>query len=538
MSVYKNGVNIQDRDISSFSGQNIGSPAIQYIGRFDTNNMFSGSMDEMMIFNRSLSSSEILALYNSIANKYYGNISVSEGTNIITAYASDSAGNVAVNSTSINVDFTKPVINVLVPENSTLTNTQNVLVNASVSEANNQTFGFVDDGLVSWWRMDDLNSTNGLVDYMGRNNGTLVGNTAQIENGKFGKGMSFDGAGDYVGAGNGRGLNLTNQATWSFWARDLGSVDNAGIINKYLASTGKRAYTILRRNTGGIDIILSADGNTAVNTGGVCGFFDSNWTLITIVYNSTHLLYYRNGVYCDIDSTTISSINPTTEPLILGRDYTTRYFNGSLDEVMIFNRSLSADEIKALYNSSANRIQTRLNNLNEGNNNYKIYASDSAGNVANYSLSVELETFRPAVEILSPSNNSVLMEDFTNVVINSSDSNSGNKNVSTFVNTGLVSWWRMDDLNSTNGLVDYMGRNNGTLVGNTAQIANGKFGKAMNFDGDGDYVTVAYSQDLNMTGKNITVSAWINIVSTTGSTQTILTKYGTYYNCWWILQEY
>jgi hypothetical protein len=96
--------------------------------------------------------------------------------------------------------------------------------------------------------------------------------------------------------------------------------------------------------------------------------------------------------------------------------------------------------------------------------------------------------FHPAINFTNstPSDGSTVNSNTITVGINSSDAN----NISTFVDfdNSLVSWWRMDDLNSSGGVIDYMGRNNGTNVGGVSQVSNGKMGKAMSFDGNDDYV--------------------------------------------------
>jgi hypothetical protein len=58
-------------------------------------------------------------------------------------------------------------------------------------------------------------------------------------------------------------------------------------------------------------------------------------------------------------------------------------FNGSIDEVMIFNRALTQSEISALYNSKANNFYGTFNNLANGLHTYTVYAIDSNGNFAN-----------------------------------------------------------------------------------------------------------------------------------------------------------
>jgi hypothetical protein len=59
------------------------------------------------------------------------------------------------------------------------------------------------------------------------------------------------------------------------------------------------------------------------------------------------------------------------------------FFNGSIDEVMVFNRTLSSTEIKALYSSQINKFNTSAMNLSNGQHNYTVYAIDEYGNAAN-----------------------------------------------------------------------------------------------------------------------------------------------------------
>jgi len=56
-----------------------------------------------------------------------------------------------------------------------------------------------------------------------------------------------------------------------------------------------------------------------------------------------------------VASDPLSGIGTSSNPLTIGAVWETdyNYFNGSIDEVMIFNRSLSADEVKSLYYTSS-----------------------------------------------------------------------------------------------------------------------------------------------------------------------------------------
>jgi hypothetical protein len=78
----------------------------------------------------------------------------------------------------------------------------------------------------------------------------------------------------------------------------------------------------------------------------------NKWVHIVGTYNSSTAVIYINGF-----SEGSSLITLTTPPLNstginLGSLINANYcFNGSIDDVMIFNRSLSAAEVQALYNN-------------------------------------------------------------------------------------------------------------------------------------------------------------------------------------------
>src|SRR3989339_600995 len=84
---------------------------------------------------------------------------------------------------------------------------------------------------------------------------------------------------------------------------------------------------------------------------------------------------------------------------------TSNIWNGSIDDVMIFNRALSAQEIKALYNAGTNRLYNNFTNLTDGNYTFKAYAYDEAGNMnGSMNRTFTVDTTPPAVVINTPQN--------------------------------------------------------------------------------------------------------------------------------------
>ncbi|OHB60136.1 MAG: hypothetical protein A2168_07545 [Planctomycetes bacterium RBG_13_50_24] len=87
---------------------------------------------------------------------------------------------------------------------------------------------------------------------------------------------------------------------------------------------------------------------------------------------------------------------------------------------------------------------------------------------------------------------------------------------------GLVGFWKFDE-GSGGTAADSSGSNlHGTIAGNPAWI-DGPNGKALKFDGDGDYVDLGNDSSLNMTAQ-ITVAAWIKVDAFDCEWQAIITK--------------
>ena len=159
----------------------------------------------------------------------YTNTSIADGSYNFTITCNDSAG--TFGNSGINkflIDTIIPTLNVTSPVNSSTYNSSSVLFNVSSSEeGTGSIIPDIDNSLVSWWRMDDVNATTGVTDYMGRNNGTRV-NAVQTDAGKLGKGMSFDGN-SFIN------IISLNWSTSSYWAQLSG-------IWKYIVYNGTSTF--------------------------------------------------------------------------------------------------------------------------------------------------------------------------------------------------------------------------------------------------------------------------------------------------------
>jgi chitodextrinase len=159
----------------------------------------------------------------------------------------------------------------------------------------------------------------------------------------------LDGNGSYLEAPNSGALN-TAYATVAFWVKPtaLPAQGEAYLISfggwqeRYkisLPAHGKCIWTT--NSSSGISDMDAGEGNVLVA---------GEWKHLAFVHDGTKDLIYINGVMV-AEKNVSGTLNATSRPLGLGYDAVDKanFFNGALDEVMIFDAALSAEQIADLY---------------------------------------------------------------------------------------------------------------------------------------------------------------------------------------------
>ncbi len=289
------------------------------------------------------------------------------------------------------------------------------------------------------------------------NNGTAYGNATQTSAGKLGKGMSFDGDGDYVLISS-PNTNYNNTYSLSMWVYPI---DNNN--GNYMFDQGYVDGVILYVPTPN-SFRYWVDINGTNYNGEFYTFSLNNWYNIIYTYNGSNFSIYVNGNITTSFSAS-GNLRGSNNNIYIG-EYSgataTTSFNGTIDDVMIFNRSLSAEEIAGLYaNTSTKYVSNNFTGLADGSHSFKAYAQDEAGNIANTSLrSITTDTAFPTLNVTSPVNSSYYNS--SSVLFNVSSSELGTGSIIPDIDNSLVSWWRMDDTNQSVGtygakVYDYKG---------------------------------------------------------------------------------
>lgn len=399
--LYKNGAQIAVINDTNFDSFYNDTSQI-HIGNYTsaTPRHFNGIIDEVRIYNRALSDTEISSLYAAKAKLNYGDMRFTNSSGYELPYWMEKDGTFWVKILGSNS---------LVVGNNTL---YGYYGNSGISGASNLDAVFVKDfsdtGLLGLWHLDETEGLTASDSSSAGKNGTLNnftnawypvdgGQWANRSDARFSSGscLNFDGSNDNVSIGN------------------LGSFPAQGAVEFWMNASEMANYrnpftTKYNGGNAGIRFEENSAGNFVVGTGNDSGTFDAatyfasgmqinTWYHIVYVWNTTTNMEtgYLNGVQVFSNSHTLW---PTTIPdLRLGTGYDTtaaRQWKGLLDEVRVYNRTITANEAKAHYERrKTSNMTTALQPGPEGKDAYVRINDDWDGysNTVNHGSETSLE---------------------------------------------------------------------------------------------------------------------------------------------------
>ena len=416
--IYINGV----QESSGAATGNVTVARNAMVGRNPDNTYpryFNGKVDDVRVYNRALSAAEVKQLYRL-------------GGNAINA----SSGVLATGST--------------------------------LSPGSN-------NGLVGHWSFDGKDVVSGKVkDRSGSGNDgspSGIATSTFYTTGKLGQAFNFDGTDDYIETGNTSTLNFerTDRFSVGVWVKTATTQTGREILGN--GAYSQNGWSVINIDTNQVRFALanSSSNRVVIDANPPASYYAGSWTYIVFTYDGTSLasgvISYMNGglVTQDTVSDTLSASILTANSFRIGYGYhTSNIFNGLIDDVRIYNRVLSAAEIKQLY---------RL-----------------GGGVINAS---------------------------SGVLANGSTLGNGN---------GLVAHWTFDGKDVVSGKVkDRSGSGNDgspVSIATSTFYTTGKLGQAFNFDGTDDYVDTG-TKFPSITSA-ITVSLWVKPGSSQGTYADIL----------------
>lgn len=197
-------------------------------------------------------------------------------------------------------------------------------------------------GPIAYW---DFHEGNGLFahDVSGHGlDGSLM-NGATWTTGVKGGALELDGTDDYVVVPDTAALDITSQAmTFMAWIYSPAFHELGWVVGK-----GWPGWWLLARSNGMVRYGVNAgSGVTEIEYN--AGLVTDTWQHVAVVYDGSWMRFYVDGIARDSVPKT-GSINPNNAPLYIGLDgfNPSNHFYGKIDEVKIFRRALSPEELLA-----------------------------------------------------------------------------------------------------------------------------------------------------------------------------------------------
>lgn len=232
-----------------------------------------------------------------------------------------------------------------------------------------------DSGLVLELHIDEGTGNSVTVDSSGEgNDGTLTnmnvtGNATSgwqgVDGGQWdnrsdvifadGDQIRFDGVNDYINCGNDPSIQLTNPITFSTAVKCVD--DTTGfIISKY--QVGNNRYELIKTST--FFSCSFGDGATSRSAKYTMSPIVGKWYNVVGTIDAAGVIkVYVDGIEGGLSETLPNPVAGITGNLVIGKRVAT-YFNGYIDEVRIYNRTLSEDEIYRQYIRSKYAANTPL----------------------------------------------------------------------------------------------------------------------------------------------------------------------------------
>ncbi len=198
-------------------------------------------------------------------------------------------------------------------------------------------------GLVAYYALEnntDDSSGNEL-------HGTIVGEPTYVEGpAGYGTAMAFDGVDDYVDFGNDPIFDITEQVTLAVWvnANDMLNSEHNPWLGK-----GDNCYAIKHQSGNYLEFFIFDGGwNSTVFTD-YDESMNGEWHHTAGTYDGSELKFYLDG---EVAATLVheGSIETRDHPVTMGTNSEAggRFYDGALDEAVIYNRALSAGEVRYL----------------------------------------------------------------------------------------------------------------------------------------------------------------------------------------------
>ena len=200
-----------------------------------------------------------------------------------------------------------------------------------------------DPTLVGWWKLDEGEGTTA-QDSSGYGNDGTFSSGPQWVAGYFGDALEFNGSSGHLDCGSDPSLDLTVW-TVTFWLNLAQNKDYNGFIVK--GADAAENYEVLAYGNGSFHFPIMFDDGTRAYVNTDTGMIVvGEWAHFAYTYDSAEgRRFYKDGNLVFEDDVS-GTPQVSTEPLTIGNEQSmTRVVDGTMDDVRIYSRVLTAEEL-------------------------------------------------------------------------------------------------------------------------------------------------------------------------------------------------
>ena len=364
-------------------------------------------------------------------------------------------------------------------------------------------------------------------------NGTVTG-AVSISSGKFDMAYSFDGSGDYIDYGNINNFDRTDSFTISSWVKRGATGIPHTIVSKRNDSAGT-GYAFYIDSANKLDIIFGKTNvSDSIRLNSTLTFTDSNWHHFVITYDGSSsaagVKLYADGelLATNTDWDTLTSSMSNSYNFRIGDVSDSGgcgcSMNGTIDEVRIYNRVLSASEISTLSGTSGSAPSAPSGVTAIAGSSQVSISWSSVSDATSYNIywSTTTGVTKTTGTKITGATSSYTHSGLTNgtphyyvvTAVNSYGESSESSQVSataTPLKTNLVAYYKLEDANDSYG-------SNNLTNNNGVAFSAGKVNNASNFVKTSSQI-LKTSSPLSIDGGTCSFSVWFKLASFPGGVE-------------------
>ena len=225
----------------------------------------------------------------------------------------------------------------------------------------------ITSNLQGWWKLDDGTGTTPIDSSTNGYNGTFNFGTNPAPTwvtGKIGPyalnrtGALIGGSNNQIDIGDQTNLRISGNLTVSMWIKFTASQSNEPILMR--GDTGYSYAMFVDYSSANKIRMYINSGSTAYTAASASTYNDGNWHMVTGVYDGAHVkLYIDGGATETVTGSAYTGAISTAAHEVCIYAYCgqgTAAYDGSVDDIRIYNRALSSGDITQLYAYTGNAV--------------------------------------------------------------------------------------------------------------------------------------------------------------------------------------